>query len=71
VILVLAIGVQTMQRSEAFSDLGRQNNTRLLLPPAFRAVPLRAPDAFFADVAGLKASIDADRRQARPGDAAR
>jgi hypothetical protein len=71
VILVLAIGVQTMQRSEAFSDLGRQNTTRLLLPPAFRAVPLRAPDAFFADVAGLKASIDADRRQARPGDAAR
>jgi hypothetical protein len=42
-----------------------------LLPPAFRAVSMRAPDAFFADVAGLKVGIDADRRQARPGEAAR
>jgi FHA domain len=70
VILVLAIMAQTLQQSEAFSDAGRQNTVRLLLPPAFRSVPLRAPDAFFADVAGLKASIDTDRRKSRPGEAA-
>jgi pSer/pThr/pTyr-binding forkhead associated (FHA) protein len=70
-LLVVAIGVQTLQRSEAFSDLGRQNAARVLLPPAFRAVPLRAPDAFFADVANLKTRIDSDRRQARPGEAGR
>ncbi len=65
VILVLAIGVQTLQRSEAFSDLGRRNTARLLLPPAFRTVPLRTPDAFFANVADLKAGLDADRHQVR------
>jgi hypothetical protein len=71
VVLVVAIGVQTLQRSEAFSDLGRQNTTRLLLPPEFRGVPLRDPDAFFADVVNLKKSIDADRRQAPHGESAR
>jgi len=70
-LLVVAIGVQSLQRSEALSDSGRQNTARLLLPPSFRAVPLRAPDAFFADVAGLKTSIDSDRKQVRPGEAVR
>jgi len=70
-LLVVAIGVQSLQRSETFSDIGRQNAARLLLPPAFRAVPLRAPDAFFADVADLKAKLDADRKQVRPGEAVR
>lgn len=70
-LLVVAIGVQSLQRSEAFFDSGRQNTARLLLPPAFRAVPLRAPDAFFADVADLKTRIDSDRRQVRPGEAVR
>jgi hypothetical protein len=65
VVLLLAIGVQTLQRSEAFSDLGRQNTARLLLPPAFRTVPLRTADQFFANVADLKAGFDADRRQVR------
>jgi hypothetical protein len=64
-LMVLAIGVQTLQRSEAFSDLGRQNTTRLLLPPAFRTVSLRTPDTFFASVIDLKADLDADRRQAK------
>ncbi len=71
VILVLAITAQALQRSEAFSDAGRQNIVRPLLPPVFRSVPLRAPDVFFADVAGLKASIDSDRRQSRPGEGVR
>ena len=65
VVLPLAIGVQTLQRSEAFSDLGRQNTARLLLPPAFRTVSLRTADQFFANVADLKAGLDADRRQVR------
>lgn len=65
VVLLLAIGVQTLQRSEAFSDHGRQNTARLLLPPAFRTVPLRTADQFFANVADLKAGLDADRRQVR------
>jgi hypothetical protein len=64
-LMVLAIGVQTLQRSEAFSDLGRQTSTRLLLPPAFRTVSLRTPDTFFANVADLKADLEADRRQAK------
>jgi uncharacterized membrane protein SirB2 len=64
-LLVLAIGVQTLQRSEAFSDIGRQNTTRLLLPPEFRTVPLHTPDQFFTNVTDLKAEIDTDRRQAR------
>jgi pSer/pThr/pTyr-binding forkhead associated (FHA) protein len=71
VVLAVSIGAQTVQRSEAFSEQGRQNTARLLLPPAFRAVPLRAADAFFADVAGLKGNIDADRKQARSGETAR
>jgi Inner membrane component of T3SS, cytoplasmic domain len=69
-LLVLAIGVQTLQRSEAFSDQGRQNTTRLLLPPAFRTVSLRTPDTFFANVADLKAEIDADRRQVKRNETA-
>jgi hypothetical protein len=71
VLLVVAIGVQSLQRSEAFSDSGRENTARLLLPPAFRAVPLRTPDAFFSDVASLKTRLDSDRKQVRPGEAVR
>jgi Inner membrane component of T3SS, cytoplasmic domain len=65
VVLVLAIGAQTLQRSEAFSDIGRQTTARLMLPPEFRTVPLRTPETFFANVADLRASLDADRRQAK------
>ena len=68
VLLVVAIGIQSLQRSEAFSDSGRQNTARLLLPPVFRAVPLRTPDAFFSDVADLKTRLDSDRKQVRPGE---
>jgi FHA domain-containing protein len=69
-LLALAVGLQTLQRSEAFADLGQQNTAHLLLPPAFRSVPLRAPDTFFANVADLKASLDADRRQAKRNETA-
>ena len=70
-LLATAIAVQTLQRSEAFSDSGRQNTTRLLMPPSFRAVPFRDENAFFGDIANLKAKLDRDRNQAKPVEAAR
>ncbi|MGO8911872.1 MAG: FHA domain-containing protein [Bradyrhizobium sp.] len=66
-LLAIAISAQALQRSEAFSDLGRQTTTRLLMPPALRAVPVRDQDAFFGEIRNLKARIDSDRSQARPG----
>jgi hypothetical protein len=70
-LLATAIAVQTLQRSEAFSDSGRQFTARRLLPPEFRLVPLRDEAAFFGEIENLKAKLDADRRQGRPEDAGR
>ena len=70
-VLATAIAAQTLQQSEAFSDSGRQNTTRLLMPPAFRAVPFRDENAFFRDIADLKAKLDRDRSQAKPVEAGR
>jgi hypothetical protein len=70
-VLVTLIGAQALQQSEAFSDSGRQNTTHLLMPPSFRAVPFRDENAFFGDIAALKAKLDLDRNQARPGEAGR
>ncbi|MBV9562622.1 MAG: FHA domain-containing protein [Bradyrhizobium sp.] len=69
VLLAAAIVVQMLQRSEAFSLSGRENTARLLLPPAFRAVPLQDETAFFGEIARLRAKLDADRSKARPGPA--
>ena len=65
-VLATAIAAQTLQRSEAFSDFGRQTTTRLLMPPAFRVVPVRGQGAFFGEIARLKTRIDSDRSEARP-----
>jgi hypothetical protein len=65
-VLATAIAAQTLQRSEAFSVAGRQATVRLLLPPSFRAVPVREEATFFRDVGDLRARIDADRRDAKP-----
>jgi len=65
-VLATAIAAQTLQRSEAFSIAGRQSTVRLLLPPSFRAVPVREEATFFRDVGDLRARIDADRRDAKP-----
>lgn len=54
-------------RSDAFSDSGRQQAIRQLLPPSFRAVSLKDQNAFFADIAGLKARLDGDRAKPVPG----
>ncbi len=70
-LLVTAIAVQTLQLSEAFSDSGRQKMARLLMPPAFRAVPLRDQITFFGEIADLKATLDDDRRRGRPHEAGR
>jgi hypothetical protein len=70
-VLVTVIAAQTLQQSEAFSDSGRQNTTRLLMPPSFRAVPFRDENAFFGDIADLKAKLDRDRNQAKPVEAGR
>jgi hypothetical protein len=55
------IAVQTLQRSEALLNSGREVSTHQLMPPEFRLVPLRDENAFFADIAKVKAKLDADR----------
>jgi FHA domain len=70
-LFVVAIAFQTLQRSEAFSDDGRQYRAHQLMPPALRAVPLTEQGAFFGEIANLKARLDGDRVQARPNEAAR
>jgi hypothetical protein len=70
-LLATAIAVQTLQRSEAFSDSGRQNTASLLMPPALRLVPLRDEGAFFGEIAKLKTTLDGDRTEARADEAGR
>jgi pSer/pThr/pTyr-binding forkhead associated (FHA) protein len=70
-LLVVAIAFQTLQRSEAFSDDGRQYSVHQLLPPALRAVQLTEQSAFFGEIANLKTRLDSDRLQAKPSEAAR
>jgi hypothetical protein len=70
-LLITAIAVQTLQLSEAFSASGRQNIARQLMPPAFRAVSPRDQIAFFGEIADLKATLDDDRRRAKPNEAGR
>jgi hypothetical protein len=68
-VFVTVIAAQALQQSEAFFDSGRQNTARLLMPPSFRAVPFRDEDAFFGEIADLKARLDRDRTQAGPAEA--
>jgi hypothetical protein len=58
--------VQTLQRSEALSDSGRQVTLHILMPPSLRAVPYRSEADFFGAVEKLKATLDHDRAQTRP-----
>ena len=66
VLLVAMIAVLALQQSEAFSDSGRQQATRQLLPPSFRSVPLQDENAFFGDIGKLKARLDGDRARPAP-----
>ncbi|NPU14699.1 FHA domain-containing protein [Bradyrhizobium sp. 83002] len=66
VLLVVAIAVQSLQRSEAFTNSGRPNISHVLMPPSLRLVPLRTEQTFMDDVAGLKARLDADRAELKP-----
>jgi pSer/pThr/pTyr-binding forkhead associated (FHA) protein len=70
-LLAVAVAVQTLQRSEAFSDSGRQNTAHVLMPPELRAVPFRDEAVFFGEIANLKAKLDGDRAQARSNEAGR
>jgi hypothetical protein len=70
-LLVLAIGVQTVLRSEALSDFGPQSTFSRLMPPSLRLAPVRDENAFFADIEQLKIRLDRDRIQARGDDAGR
>jgi hypothetical protein len=66
-LLVTAVAVQTLQRSEAYANSGRRALAHVLLPPALRLAPLQDETAFFSDVGKLRTKLDADRIQARPG----
>jgi hypothetical protein len=67
-LLAVAVTVQTLQRSEAFSDSGRQNTAHVLMPPSFRAVPFRDEAAFFGEIGDLKSKLDSDRVEVRLGE---
>lgn len=63
-LLAIAIAVQTLQQSEAFSNSGREITSRRLMPPALRLVPLRDESAFFGEIAKLRARLDGERTRA-------
>ena len=65
-LLVVAVSVQTLQRSEALSDSGRQITLHILMPPSLRAVPYRSEAEFFGKVENLKATLDGDRARTGP-----
>jgi hypothetical protein len=69
ILLVVAISVQTLQRSQALSESGRQTTLHVLMPPSLRAVPYRSEADFFGSVEDLKTTLDRDRAQtgSRPG----
>jgi hypothetical protein len=71
VLFGIVIAVQALQRSEAYSASGRQVVAHQLLPPSLRLVPLRDEDAFFADIAKLKAELNKDRQRVIAGDTGR
>jgi Inner membrane component of T3SS, cytoplasmic domain len=60
-----AVAVQTLQRSEAFANSGRQSTVQVLLPPGMRMVPLRDEAAFLDDISKLKSTLDDDRAQVK------
>jgi hypothetical protein len=66
VLLVTAVAVTMLQRSEAFANSGRRTVSHVLMPPALRLVPLQDETAFFADIGKLRTELDADRAQAKP-----
>jgi hypothetical protein len=65
-LLIISVSVQTLQRSQALSDSGRQITLHILMPPSLRAVPYRSEADFFGRVEKLKATLDSDRAQTRP-----
>lgn len=64
-LLVLAVALQALLRSESAADYGQQPTVRLMMPPAFRLAPVRNEGDYFADVERLKAGLDRDRTRTR------
>ena len=59
---LLAIGVQTLTKSELSSMFGQQSYLPGLKPPMFRLKAPKTESAFFADVESLKAVVDKARK---------
>ncbi|WP_407160136.1 hypothetical protein [Bradyrhizobium sp. STM 3557] len=66
VLLVVAVAVQTLQRSEAYASSGRRTVWHVLLPPGLRVAPLQDETTFFAAVGRLRTKLDADRAEVGP-----
>jgi len=65
VLLVIAVAVQTLQRSEAYANSGRRTVWHGLMPPGLRMAPLQDETTFFAGVGRLRTKLDADRAEVR------
>ena len=59
---LLAIGVQTLTKSELSSIFGQQSYLPALKPPMFRLKTPKSEGDFFADVERLKAAVDKARK---------
>ena len=59
---LLAIGAQTLTKSELSTMFGQQSYLPGLKPPAFRLKPPKSEGEFFAGVDALKAAVDKARR---------
>ena len=66
---VLAIGVQTLTKSELSSMFGQQSYLPGLKPPAFRMRAPKSEGDFFADVGSLKDAVDRTRKDPVEGPA--
>ncbi len=65
---VLAIALQSFNRSDSDFDAGRRDYAWVLMPPALRLFAPHKEDTFFATVEALKAKLDRDRVEAEKED---
>jgi hypothetical protein len=60
-LLAIALATQALSQSETRLGNNQQDYVHRLMPPTLRLAPLHSEDAFFAEAAELKASLDRDR----------
>jgi hypothetical protein len=65
-VMLVAIAMQTLSRSEMSVYTGQQDVVRRLMPPALRLTPLQSESGFFADVEQLKSQLDHARAEEPP-----